>query len=422
MPKLAGTCAAIGRFVLVLMAAVMLAAAPARAADPIKIGFSMALTGALASGGKVMLIALKIWEEDVNARGGLLGRPVQLVYYDDQSNGSLVPGIYAKLIDVDKVDLVVSSYGTNVAAPAMPLVMQKNKLFLSMFSIGLNTEFKYSRYFSMHPAGPNPKPAYSEGFFRVAMQQGPKPQTLAIVTADGEATRLVTDGVYDNVKQAGLTIVYDRRYPLNTTDFSPIVRAAQASNPDIFFISSYPLDSVGVLRSVNEIGFKPKIVGGILNGLPAPVLKAQLGPMLNGVINYEYWVPTPSMIGPGVMDLIKRYQERARGEGVDPIGIYVPPWAYALAQILEQSIVATNSVDDGKLAGYMRNATFKTMVGDVKFGPDGEWEKGRMLIVQHHSIRNNDIMQFKDMSTMTVLDPPEYATGKAIYPYESAKR
>jgi branched-chain amino acid transport system substrate-binding protein len=422
MSKFAATCAAIGRIVPVLMAAVMLASAPARAADPIKIGFSMALTGALASGGKVMLIALKIWEEDVNARGGLLGRPVQLVYYDDQSNGSLVPGIYAKLIDVDKVDLVVSSYGTNVAAPAMPIVMQKNKLFLSMFSIGLNSEFKYSRYFSMHPAGPNPKPAYSEGFFRVAMQQGPKPQTLAIVTADGEATRLVTDGVYDNVKQAGLTIVYDRRYPLNTTDFSPIVRAAQASNPDIFFISSYPLDSVGVLRSVNEIGFKPKIVGGILNGLPAPVLKAQLGPMLNGVINYEYWVPTPAMIGPGVMDLVKRYQERARGEGVDPIGIYVPPWAYALAQILEQSIVATNSVDDGKLAGYMRNATFKTMVGDVKFGPDGEWEKGRMLIVQHHSIRNNDVMQFKDMSTMTVLDPPEYATGKAIYPYESAKR
>ena len=422
MSKLAGMCVAIARIVPVLMAAVLLAATQAHAADPIKIGFSMAMTGALASGGKVMLLALKIWEEDVNARGGLLGRPVALVYYDDQSNGSLVPGIYAKLIDVDKVDLVVSSYGTNVAAPAMPIVMQKNKLFLSMFSIGLNTEFKYARYFSMHPAGPNPKPAYSEGFFRVAMAQSPKPQTLAIVTADGEATRLVTDGVYDNVKQAGLTIVYDRRYPLSTADFSPIVRAAQASNPDMFFISSYPLDSVGILRSVNEIGFKPRIVGGILNGLPAPVLKAQLGPLLNGVINYEYWVPTPAMIGPGVMDLIRRYQERARGEGVDPIGIYVPPWAYALAQILEQSIVATNSVDDGKLAGYMRNATFKTTVGDVKFGPDGEWEKGRMLMVQHHGIKSNDITQFKDMSTMTVLDPPEYATGSAIYPYENAKR
>ena len=420
MFKRAGTYACISRLAAVLI--MLLAAPPLRAADPIKIGASMALTGPLASGGKVMLISLKLWEEDVNARGGLLGRPVSLVYYDDQSNGSLVPGIYAKLLDVDKVDLVISSYGTNVAAPAIPIVMQKNKLFISMFSIGLNTEFKYPRYFSMHPAGPNPKPGYSEGFFKVATQQSPKPQTVAIVTADGEATRLVTDGVYENVKKAGLQIVHDRRYPLNTTDFTPIVRAAQATNPDIFFISSYPVDSVGVLRSVSEVGFKPKIVGGILNGLPAPVLKAQLGPMLNGVINYEYWVPIPAMIGPGVMDLISRYQARARGEGVDPIGIYVPPWAYALVQILEQSIVATGSIEDGKLADYMRTATFKTMIGEVKFGPDGEWEKGRILMVQHHGIMSNDIMQFKDMSTMTVLDPPEYTTGSAIYPYENAKR
>src|SRR6516162_1983660 len=421
MPKPASTGAFIGRIAAVLIV-VALAVTPGRAAEPIRIGMSLALTGALASGGKVMMIALKLWEDDVNARGGLLGRPVQLIYYDDQSNGSLVPGIYAKLLDVDKVDLVISSYGTNVAAPAIPIVMQKNKLFISMFSIGLNTEFKYPRYFSMHPAGPNPKPGYSEGFFKVATQQSPKPQTVAIVTADGEATRLVTDGVYENVKKAGLQIVHDRRYPLNTTDFTPTVRAAQATNPDIFFISSYPVDSVGVLRSVSEVGFKPKIVGGILNGLPAPVLKAQLGPMLNGVINYEYWVPIPAMIGPGVMDLISRYQARARGEGVDPIGIYVPPWAYALAQILEQSIVATGSIEDGKLADYMRTATFKTMIGEVKFGPDGEWEKGRILMVQHHGIRSNDIMQFKDMSTMTVLDPPEYTTGSAIYPYENAKR
>jgi branched-chain amino acid transport system substrate-binding protein len=242
------------------------------------------------------------------------------------------------------------------------------------------------------------------------------------VTAEGEATRLVTDGVYDNIKGAGLEIVYDRRYPLNTADFSPIVRAAQATNADIFFISSYPVDSVGVLRSLNEIGWKPKIVGGILNGLPAPVLKAQLGPMLNGVINYEYWVPITGMVDPGVMELIKRYQQRVRGEGVDPIGIYVPPWAYALAQILEQSILASNSIDDRRLAEHMHSAVFKTMVGDVKFGRDGEWERGRILMVQHHGIASNDIMQFKDMSTITVLDPPQYATGKAIYPYENAKK
>src|SRR5262245_35043252 len=141
MFKLAVMYAFVSRFVPVLVAAVTLTATPTRAADPIKIGFSMALTGPLALSGKVIVISLKMVEEDVNARGGLLRRPVQLVYYDDQSNGSLVPGIYTKLLDIDKADLVVSSYGTNVAAPAMPIVMQGNKVVLSLFCIAFDTEF-----------------------------------------------------------------------------------------------------------------------------------------------------------------------------------------------------------------------------------------------------------------------------------------
>ena len=393
----------------------------AQQAEPIKIGMGMALSGGLASGGRVMLITLQMWAEDVNAKGGLLGRPVKLIHYDDQTNASLVPTIYTKLLDVDKVDILFSSYATNVVAPAMPVIMQRNKVFLSMFCIGLNTQFNYQRYFSMHPAGPNPKPAFSEGFFKVVMAQEPKPQTIAIVTGDGEATLLVTDGVRDHIKKFGLKLVYDQRYPLNTTDFAPIVRAVQAANPDIFFLSSYPVDSVGLLRAINEVGFKPKALGGVLNGLPAPVLKAQLGAALNGVINYEFWVPTPAMASAEALSVIERYRQRAKGEGVDPIGIYVPPWAYAYGQIMQQAITAANSLDDEKIAAVMRKATFKTVVGDVKFGPDGEWEKGRMLTVQHHGIKGNDIMQFKDTATMTVLDPPEYATGKMIYPYEKAK-
>jgi branched-chain amino acid transport system substrate-binding protein len=105
--------------------AAALAVTPAMAQEPIKIGFGMSLTGPLAANGKSALLGMKIWEEDVNAKGGLVGRPVKLVYYDDQSNGSTVPGLYAKLLDVDKVDLIVGGYGTNMLAPAMPLVIQR---------------------------------------------------------------------------------------------------------------------------------------------------------------------------------------------------------------------------------------------------------------------------------------------------------
>src|SRR4051795_8149174 len=143
--------------------------ASAQTGQPITIGFAMALTGPLAANGKSALLAQKIWEEDVNGKGGLLGRPVKLVYYDDQSNPSTVPGIYTKLLDVDKVELIVGGYATNMLAPAMPIVMQKNRLFIGMLGLAVNKEFDYPKYFAMIPSGPEPKPAFTKGFFDVAM-------------------------------------------------------------------------------------------------------------------------------------------------------------------------------------------------------------------------------------------------------------
>src|SRR6201985_1465765 len=119
------------------------AAAQAPQGQPIKIGSSMAMTGGLGPNGKSALLAWKIWEEEVNARGGLLGRKVKLIYYDDQSNPSTVPGIYTKLLDVDKVELVVGGYATNMNAPAMPVIMQKGKTYISLFALDVNHEFKY---------------------------------------------------------------------------------------------------------------------------------------------------------------------------------------------------------------------------------------------------------------------------------------
>ena len=128
---------------------------PAHAADPIRIGFSMAQTGPLAANGKSALLAMEIWRDDINAKGGLLGRPVEFVDYDDQSNPSTVPGIYTKLLEVDKVDLVVSGYATNLIAPAMPVVIQHNMTFLSLFGLAVNGQFHYPKYFTITPTGPD---------------------------------------------------------------------------------------------------------------------------------------------------------------------------------------------------------------------------------------------------------------------------
>lgn len=389
--------------------------------SPIKIGFSMAMTGGLGPNGKSALLAQRIWEEDVNKKGGLLGRPVQLVYRDDQTNPSTIPGIYSQLLDVEKVDLIMGGYATNMLAPAMPLVIQRKKLFIGLLGLGVNTEFNYPNYFVMIPSGPDPKPSFTKGFIDLALKQNPRPQTVAIVAADAEFSLNAADGARENVKKAKLKTVYDRRYPPNTTDFAPIVRAIAATNPDFVVVCSYPPDSVGIVRAVNEINFRPKMIGGAMVGLQNTSIKAQLGPLLNGWTNYDFWLPVPKMDFPGVADMLARYQKRAPAEGVDPYGYYMAPLAYAQYQVLEQAIQATKSLSDATLANYIRKSTFKTVVGDIKFGRYGEWAESRVLQVQFRGIKNNDPVQFKDITTQTVVDPAAYESGSLIYPYEKAR-
>jgi branched-chain amino acid transport system substrate-binding protein len=398
------------------------AGAQAPSGQPLTIGFSMALTGPLSPNGKSALLGMKIWEEEINSKGGLLGRPVKLVYYDDQSQSAPVPGIYTKLIDVDKVDLVIGPYATVPAAAAMPVIMQKGKVFIILFGLGVNTEFNYPKFFAMIPSGPNTKPAFTEGFFEVAAAQNPKPQTVAFIAADQEFSKNACDGAKDNAKKAGLRTVYDRTYPPNQTDFAPVVRGIQAANPDVVAVCSYPLESVGLVRAVNEVGYKPKMIGGAMVGLQATAIKRQLGPLLNGWVNYETWVPAKSMMFAGTEDFLKKYQSRAAAEGVDPLGYYLGTWGYAYIQILGDAVAATKSFNDNTLADYIGKTTFKTIMGDVKFGKGGEWAEGRMLQVQYRGIKQGDGLDvYRGMSYQTVLTPADLKTGDVIYPYEKAK-
>jgi branched-chain amino acid transport system substrate-binding protein len=397
------------------------AQAQAQSGEPLKIGYGIAQTGGLAPNGKSALLAQKIWEEDINAKGGLLGRPVRLIYYDDQSNPATVPALYQKLLDIDKVDTIIGGYGTNMLAATMTVAIQKQKVLIGLFGLAVNAAFAYPKYFSMIPLGPTPKSAQSKGFFDIAIAQNPKPQTVAIVAADAEFAIHGSEGARENAKAADLKIIYDKRYPPATTDFAPVVRAIQAVNPDVVVIFSYPPDSVGMVRAVNEIGYKPKMIGGGMVGLQATAIKTQLGPLLNGFVNFDYWLPIEKMTFPGVSEFLTRYQARAQQDGVDALGYHIAPWGYAQLQVLQQAVAATKSLDDNKLADYIRKSTFKTLVGDVRFGAQGEWAESRVLELQFQHIRGTDLGQFKDPSTQVVILPAQYKSGDVIYPYEMAK-
>jgi branched-chain amino acid transport system substrate-binding protein len=400
--------------VAALMPAVF--SAPALAQEkPIKVGFSMALTGPLGAGGKSALIAMEIWRDDVNAKGGLLGRKVEFVYYDDATNPAKVPPLYQKLLEVDNVDLVVSSYGTNVIVPAMNIIMRKKMVFPSLFGLAVNDEFKYDRYFQIMPAGPDPKVDWSRGFFELAKSKGL--ETVALAAADAEFSQNAVYGARKNAQAMGFKVVYDKSYPPATTDFAPIVRAIQATNPDVVYVGSYPPDSVGMVKAANELQLKTKLFGGGMVGLQFAAIQKNLGPMLNGVVNYDFWVPASTLNFPGIDAFLKKYQEKAAAAGVDPLGHYLPPWAYAYLEVLGQAVEATKSLDQDKLAKHMQTASYQTIVGPVRFGSNGEWQTTRALMVQFRDLKPDDLDQFSKAGSRVVLYPPSVKTGELAFPY-----
>src|SRR5262245_471428 len=396
--------------------------AVAQGAKPIKIGFGMALTGGLAGNGKAALLAMQIWRDDVNKKGGLLGRPVELIVYDDQTNPATVPGIYTKLLDVDKVDLVVSGYGTNMIAPAMPLVIDRKLNFMGLFGLGNNEKHRYSRYFQIAPNGPNPAASFSEGFFELAARQNPRPKTVAIVGADAEFPQTSLVGAREHIKRLGFQTVYDKTYPPSTTDYTPIARAIKALNPDVVFVASYPPDSAGMVLAASEIGLEPKLFGGGMVGLHFSALLTKLGSKLNGIVDYGFWVPEPTMKFPGVDGFLTKYQPEAVKAGVDPLGFYLPPWAYAMMQVLGQAVEGTKGLDQDKLAEYIHANEFDTIVGKVKFGADGEWAKARTVTIQFQNIKGTDAEQFKQPGKQAVIYPDQYKSGNIIYPYAAARK
>lgn len=388
---------------------------PASAADPITIGFSIPQTGALASNGKSVLLTMQIFVEETNARGGVLGRPLKLVFYDDQSNPANVPGIYTKLLDVDKVDLVITN-GTNLTVPAMPIAIERNKMVMCLFSLAINDKFHYPRFFQTMPYGPDGKAAISAGFFEVAMGMDPKPGTVALVGADAEFSKNAVAGAREQARKRGLRVVYDRTYPPPTVDFGPIIRGIAATGPDLVYVGSYPLDTTGLIRAARELNFRPKLFGGGMVGTQSANLKADLGEMLNDVVSYELYCPAAAGHFPAVAPLLAKYQPLAGPAGVDALGYYSPPFTYCAMEILAQAVAATGGVDQDKLANYIHATAFKTLVGEVKFGPDGEWARPRMLTVQFRGLKGQGMEQFTKPAAEVILHPAEYKTGDPRYP------
>jgi len=384
---------------------------------PIKIGMSMPQTGSLGAGGQAALLALRMWVEDVNKRGGLLKRQVELIAYDDQTNPANVPGIYTKLLDVDKVDLLIAPYGTVPTAPVMPLVKQRGLLLMGNFSFQVNAKVQHDMWFNNSPW--NDASSWSDGFFAAGKKAGAK--TVAILAADNDFAQNLANGARKLAQQGGIKSVYDQNYPPSTTDFSSLIRAIRAAKPEMVFVMSYPNDTVAIIRAVNEIGVgsQVQIFGGGMVGLQFTPIMSSLGSLLNGVLNYNSYVP--GMKYPGIEEFLKRYAAKAAEAKVDPLGFYLPPFNYAIGQILEQAVAATKTLDNKAIAAWLHKNEVKTIVGPIRWGKDGEWAQARVVQAQFRGVHDKDVEQFRQTGKQVVIYPEAYKTGDVVTPFEKAR-
>jgi branched-chain amino acid transport system substrate-binding protein len=265
----------------------------------------------------------------------------------------------------------------------------------------------------------NDASSWSDGFFQNGKRVGAK--SVAFLAADQEFAQNLANGARALAKKDGLKTVYDQNYPPTTTDFSSLIRAIRASRPDMVFVMSYPNDSVAIVRAVNEIGVGSgvKMFGGGMVGLQFTPNMVNLGSLLNGIVNYNSYVP--GMKYPGIEDFLARYAKRAAEAKVDPLGFYLPPFNYAIGQMLEQAIRGVNSFEHAKIAQYLKNNELKTVVGPIKYGRDGEWANPRVVQAQFRGVADKDMEQWRKPGKQVVLFPDQYKTGDLIAPFEKAR-
>jgi branched-chain amino acid transport system substrate-binding protein len=386
---------------------------------PIKIGMSMPQTGGLAAGGKASLLGIEIWRDDVNARGGLLGRKIELIVYDDKSSASETPAIYAKLLDVDKVDLLFAPYATVPTAPIMPLVKQRGMLLMGNFSFQVNSKIHHDMWFNNAPWGP--ADAWATGFLGLGQKAGGK--TVAMLSADQEFAQNLITTARDVAKKMNMPVVFDQTYPPTTAEFSSIIRALNAAKPDIVYVASYPPDSAAILRAINEIGVgdNVKIFGGAMVGLQFAGIMENLGSLLNGVVNFNTWLPEQSMYFDGTKAFFDTYSKRAVEAKVDPLGYYLAPYGFTMGQLIEQAVTATKSLDQKTLAKYLREGVHKTIVGPIEYAEDGEWKETATLEAQFRGVKDKNLDQFRSSGRQVILFPDRLKTGDLVTPFEAAR-
>ena len=366
---------------------------------PIKIGFTVSLTGAYASGGKEVFDGYETWAKAVNNSGGIDGRPVQLVYYDDESDPTLAASLYTKLITVDGVSYTFGPFSSPITATTSTVTEQNHIIMLdslgwssSIFSRGYNYVFLVS-----NAAAENVSISYINWIKTLPAAQQPK--TYAIAIASDVVSGALAKGFQQLANSTGMTLVDKEVFSGTATDLTDVFLKVKAANPDVVLVSSISNPSlILAVQTMHQLNLTPKIVFG-LDSMGLPEIHKALGPLMENMMFDEIW--SPSMTYPGSANFSSIYKSI--------YGVYPETHAaiaYACGQVLQQAIVGSGSFNSTAVRNYIVSHTFNTIYGPISFKQNGSPQHPADILAQWQ----NEKMQF--------VYPPSGANATAVYPFK----
>jgi len=378
---------------LVIALAVAVGSLPATAQGPIKIGASLSLTGTYAKLGKNQHEGYQLCQKDLNARGGLLGRKIEFVVYDDQSMPATAVRLYEKLITEDKVDGVMGPYSSPVTEAVANVTEKYKKVMVSPLaattSIFKKTPRRQYIFMVISPAE-----VYLEGLIDMAIRRGLK--TVAVVNEDTLFSKAAAAGAVELAKKKGLQVVYQEAYPKGNTDFSALLTKVKATNPDVVAAATYFDDAVALTRQMRELSVNPKMYGVTVGG-DLPEFYDTLKQNAEYIYGATQWEPT--LPYPGNQEFFDVYKKEF---GHEPS--YHSAAGYAGCVIYAEAVKRAGSLDADKVREQLLKLETKTIFGEYKVDPDG-------FQVAHKMVT----FQWQGEKKVTVW-PDDLAKGKPKFP------
>ena len=348
---------------------------------PLRIGSTLPLTGPLASLALIHRVSGEIYVENLNKRGGLLGRPVEWVLRDDQSKPELTRTLYEQLITAERVDLIQSPYGTAAILAAMGVAQRYGKVLLHN-SFGTPKLAKYDKQFQTGGVAFDPENVWPNLILDAAAKLPKPPRTVAILSSKFPSLHFISVGAREVLKKRGLQEILYLEYEFGTRDFGPIASRVKEANPDFLWGGSGGIDPVLMLEAMRRIDYRPPAQVHLFPA-PGPMLKVPEAQGALALTNFEAHPPFTD--NPGIAQFVKTYAERSKAAGIAYNAVDLQSAiAYATWQVLDAAVTATKGIDDEAIAAWLKKGEVDTILGPIKWSGPQNYVEGsdRMKVKQ----------------------------------------